>query len=199
LKKLAWILLSSLMLFEIQCAKGPAPQAGCGFVVNNEAQRVSWKNQVPIKMYFDTSVPTQFQDSIKAAFATWEKGIGKHIFEFAGELPSSKATQDRKSVIYWEQTWDAANASQQANTTIYWVDNQITEADIRVNSQNFSFSTNPGNTDVDIESLLLHELGHVLGLAHTSNEQSVMTPFLSSGVKRRELSAQDVSGVKCEY
>jgi len=199
LNKINWILLASLIIFEIQCAKGPSPQAGCGFVLNNEAQRVSWKKQTPIKMYFDASVPTQFHDGIKASFATWEKAIGQQIFDFAGSLPSSVPTQDRKSVIYWEQTWETQNNTQQANTTIFWVDNQITEADIRVNAQNFAFSTNPGNNDVDIESLFLHELGHVLGLAHSGSEQSVMALYLSSGTKRRDLTPEDISSVKCEY
>jgi hypothetical protein len=52
---------------------------------------------------------------------------------------------------------------------------------------------------VDFESLVLHELGHVLGLAHTATIGSVMVPSLASGLVRRTPSETDIQALKCEY
>jgi hypothetical protein len=54
-------------------------------------------------------------------------------------------------------------------------------------------------TGVDFESLVLHELGHVLGLAHTATIGSVMVPSLASGYVRRMPSVTDIQALKCEY
>ena len=114
---------------------------------------------------------------------------------------NSAPSQDGVSVIYWLDDWSGQNPNQQANTTIYWVDNRITEADVRIDAQNFAFTdstaTNP--SDVDVQSLALHELGHVLGLKHDDADPSVMATYLQAGTLRRTLYGADQTHVECEY
>jgi hypothetical protein len=198
--KVFFAVITGLVLaMQFGCAKSSTPQDACGFVQNSEGQRVSWKSSTPIPMYFDASFPTQYMAAVQDAIATWEKGIGRHVFDLRGSLPPSQPAQDGLSVIYWLTTWDPSLPQQQANTTIYWVDNQVVEADIRVNAKNFTYSSNPGYFDVDIESLVLHELGHTLGLKHDDAVPSVMATSLPSGYLRRSLYASDLASVKCEY
>jgi predicted Zn-dependent protease len=199
LRSFLFIIVAALALSQIHCGPGVNPQESCGYVQNSESQRVSWKRQVPIKIYLDSRIPTEFHQAIQNAFATWAKGAGYTLFEVAGTIASANAAHDGKSVVMWSESWDPALANQQASTTIYWVGSRINEADMRLNAQNFFFSTNPNQNEVDIESLNLHELGHILGLNHNDATPSVMAKSLSSGSLRRNLMSADLSSVRCEY
>ncbi|KAL3369718.1 hypothetical protein AABB24_006985 [Solanum stoloniferum] len=52
---------------------------------------------------------------------------------------------------------------------------------------------------VDLESVAVHEIGHLLGLGHSSVEDSIMYPSLEAGIRRVELVDDDVKGVQELY
>ena len=91
---------------------------------------------------------------------------------------------------------------------------------------NFEDYNSPGKQSIDVESLLLHELGHVLGLLHSCNGSSggsvdsssapacftggvlsapseyadaVMFPFLEVAQLRRDLRQNDYNRINCLY
>jgi hypothetical protein len=51
--------------------------------------------------------------------------------------------------------------------------------------------------DIDIQSIVLHETGHVLGLEHSANVNAVMYPFYMS--PRRTLTQDDIDGIHQLY
>ncbi|TVL92991.1 matrixin family metalloprotease [Streptomyces sp. SAJ15] len=51
----------------------------------------------------------------------------------------------------------------------------------------------------DVETVALHELGHILGLAHTSASGAVMLPMVSSNSTKRALTQDDIDGVRSLY
>ncbi|KAK1413779.1 hypothetical protein QVD17_35562 [Tagetes erecta] len=52
---------------------------------------------------------------------------------------------------------------------------------------------------MDLESVAVHEIGHLLGLGHSSVENAIMFPTISSGVRKVELDRDDVEGIQVLY
>lgn len=198
--------IAVLGLFMQACAPPASPQEPCNFVMSNESQRVSWGSAAPVILYVDSSVPTEFFDAIQSAIRTWNQSLGREVLKIGGwssSYPVEK--QDAVNVIYFKRDWPEAQRKKQAVTTIHWAGDRIYEADISVNGNpshfEYFWGPSPVESRVDFESLLLHELGHVLGLEHPKVEfaGTVMARNLDNAALRRSPAPQDVSDLKCEY
>jgi hypothetical protein len=51
----------------------------------------------------------------------------------------------------------------------------------------------------DVETVALHEIGHILGLAHSSVTGAVMLPSVSANFVKRTLTQDDIDGVQALY
>ena len=51
----------------------------------------------------------------------------------------------------------------------------------------------------DVETVALHELGHILGLQHSDVPGSVMFPSVDDNTTKRALTADDLSGIRQLY
>ncbi|KAJ0818210.1 putative matrilysin [Helianthus annuus] len=60
-------------------------------------------------------------------------------------------------------------------------------------------SGSSSSTAMDLESVAVHEIGHLLGLGHSSVENAIMYPTIASGVKKVELDRDDVEGIQVLY
>lgn len=52
---------------------------------------------------------------------------------------------------------------------------------------------------IDLESVTIHEIGHLLGLAHSPNKEAVMYPTLKPRDKKLDLTLDDIQGVQALY
>lgn len=182
-------------------------QEARGFVQNSYGERISWKGELPVTMYLHESVPDKYIPAIKAAAATWDKAVGRSLFNIVTE-PRIKgpavARKDGKNVIYFMQTWEANRPTEQGRTSLYWVGDQIQEADIRIDAvpNRFDFyfdKKDKAPNGLNIEALMLHELGHVLGLRHKDDGPSVMATYLANDTDRIRATATDISDLRAEY
>jgi len=190
------------------CQRKLTPQASCSFLQNPDLQRVSWKSDKPVALYLDTSVPSTAYSALEAAIQVYKDTFHRDVFTikdyaFTGH---PTPTHDGYSVIYWMNTWESDRSNEQGRTTVYSSGNTIYEADMRINdsnpqrlSFNFVATQPPAQSDVDLKSLFIHELGHVLGLDHSQMPGSIMNPYLGDGEERDVLSSQDISHLECEY
>ncbi|HVK62690.1 MAG TPA: matrixin family metalloprotease [Bdellovibrionales bacterium] len=184
------------------CAKKPEAEESCNFVQNRDQQRISWGASLPVRIYIDDSVEKQFHDDIMAAAKKWNEKIGHEVLRVSlATSRAGKPAQDGDNFIYQLKTWERDRMQEQARTTVYWSGDRIHEADIRINDAAHEFATSsvllPNR--IDIESLLVHEFGHVLGLAHSDAPGSVMAKTLPSATPRREPSKSDLNSISCEY
>eukprot|EP00262_Sarcandra_glabra_P008759 TRINITY_DN2247_c0_g1_i1.p1 TRINITY_DN2247_c0_g1~~TRINITY_DN2247_c0_g1_i1.p1 ORF type:complete len:333 (-),score=25.15 TRINITY_DN2247_c0_g1_i1:320-1282(-) len=52
---------------------------------------------------------------------------------------------------------------------------------------------------MDLESVVTHEFGHLLGLGHSSSQEAIMYPYISRGIRKVELSEDDIEGIQTLY
>lgn len=103
-----------------------------------------------------------------------------------------------------KEVWDVRNNPAAIAATTYTqvvTTGKLVDADIEVNDGAWTFSDREPvpTTAFDLESILLHELGHVLGFDHNTDPDSTMFPSenQASTALRRTLAPNDVAGV-CE-
>jgi hypothetical protein len=198
-------LIAILLILRLDAVHRPTIDSGktCNFVENSEHHHISWKGKFPIPLSIHSSVPAQAYPAILAAMTVYEKALGHPVFviDQANVQGPAEPQKDGISMIYWMKDWDQARHAQQARTTLYWNGDDIYEADIRVNAAHFGYSFNVREpaTSIDLESLLVHEFGHVLGLAHDATPGSVMNIWLGDGELRRQLGTIDMASLHCEY
>jgi hypothetical protein len=205
-KAVVIVSLALLAVLTQACAPQLSPQESCNFVMSGEAQRVSWGPLTPVVMYVDSSVPSEFFGAIQSAVDNWNRSLGRQVLKIGGwsdSYPVEK--QDGVNVIYFNRKWPDSQSRKQAVTTIWWAGDRVFESDISINGNashyEYFWGPNPIPRRVDFESLILHELGHVLGLEHPQVEAAgtVMARELKLGDLRRTPSPGDVADLKCEY
>ncbi|KAL6187426.1 hypothetical protein ACLB2K_038825 [Fragaria x ananassa] len=60
-------------------------------------------------------------------------------------------------------------------------------------------TTSTVTSAIDLESVAVHEIGHLLGLVHSSVEESIMYPTITSKTKKVDLANDDVEGIQSLY
>jgi hypothetical protein len=184
------------------CGVKREAESDCGFVQNVYGERISWKTNAPIPLMIHSSFPANMLPGLQAAMKAWEISLGRPVFQIVQtQYQSSGPQQDGVNVIYWLNQWEAQKSTEQARTSVYWVGDQIKEADIRINNKNFRFYIGSQGKagEVHFESLMIHELGHVFGLKHKDDGNSVMGPFLASQTARTNIASGDLNNLRCEY
>lgn len=182
----------------------PPAKESCGFVQNTYGHRLSWQESSPINLYVHSSFPTELRPAIRSAAKQWELAMGRPMFNIIDQIPISGpnvSSEDGKNIIYYMDKWETNKPNEQARTIIYWVGDLIRETDIRINAKNFKYYWRPPapSPAINIEAILIHEMGHVLGLKHKDGVGSVMATYLASNLDRITVAQTDIESLKCEY
>jgi hypothetical protein len=97
------------------------------------------------------------------------------------------------NVAFIGPKWSDGN--QTLGVTSRWSSgNDITDGDMKLNN-NVTWSNSGGFNTFDLESVVLHEAGHFIGIDHTSSLASVMYPATADGEIKRTLAPIDIQEV----
>lgn len=175
------------------------------------------KSAFPINLKIATNFDNDETNAVKDMAAAWSTSIDDKINIFnTSHTTTNKSSNNLDSYadstmgVYKLTSWPSElPSSALAVTQIYGTRKnvgksseyiQITHADILVNYENYSFTTD-GTWGYDFQTVLLHELGHFIGLYHsyTSVEESVMYPSITRYVENRAPKTQDIIDLKSKY
>lgn len=208
----------------VVAASGPA--AGYlkfGTRVQNRTVSLRWQN-FPISYYVrNVGGPgvsaADFQAAVTRAFNTWNAlETANTSSRFAGFTEALPRVDEGMTVIGFRSRPDDISERALAATNVLYdqTDGEIVEADIFFNTA-FPWSTAAsGETDrYDVESIALHEIGHLYGLGHSAlgeteihpggrrvlGAEAVMFPiaFSAGSVADRRLKADDIAGITDLY
>jgi len=105
-------------------------------------------------------------------------------------------------VIFRDDDWPYPGGNDLFATTVVRFDpatGEILDADIEINTATFLVSATGGNVGVDLQSILSHEFGHFLGLAHSGVDTTMQANWDGVGTALRSLSEDDAAGMCDAY
>lgn len=119
---------------------------------------------------------------------------GKRVcFNSATHSLSNYPSKDNHNYIYKDPYADESNLGE--NMCWYYpVLGILTESDININS-NQPWDNGAVSGRYDVQSVMLHELGHTIGLGHSQRSDAVMYAYMNSGITKRALTSDDIAGV----
>jgi hypothetical protein len=176
------------------------------------AYELYWKNRcVGYSLQKDASrqVPLDKATQVAAeAFASWSAApcsTGSPSIQAFDEGPVDCSLVQYNSdqpnqhvIVFRDDAWpydDPNNTLALTTITFDATDGEIFDADMEINSHDHTIVADPPASPpaYDLPSILTHEAGHFLGLAHSTDATAVMYTFYRPGVA--SLASDDVAGI----
>jgi len=194
-----------------------------GTRVNGRQVTLKWV-QTPVRYFVSSrsAVPgvsvDDFQAAVGRAFAQWQAVPTSAIaYQFAGLTAGLPGEEDGMSTLGFRNRPELDRVLASTNFLVDISSGALLESDIFFNSS-FSWSTAPAGElgRFDLESIALHEIGHLSGLGHSAlgetelregggrrvlGAEAVMFPiaFGSGTIAGRTLKADDIAGISDLY
>jgi hypothetical protein len=191
--RLAWLAAVALLGASLPARAYVDTRTSSGTAVRWQVRCIAMSPDARGDQSGDSITNDDITSSLQAAIDTWNTSLQTCS---AMQLSLNPATQvlgvvsdGRPAVVFTSDNW-SHDAAAIAVTTVWYAnhagdptDGQISDADIELNAVNYTFTTTPTtavarpNTSVaDLQNTLTHELGHVMGLAHTCWDHTAGEP-----------------------
>ena len=192
-----------------------------GARVAGQTVTLKW-GDFPIRYFVtDRSAPgvsaPQMQQAIAGAFASWQAVATAQISaEFVGFTTANPVSNDGRTTLGFVNRPDLDRVLGATSFTLDTVSGDVIESDIFFNSRfEWSVAANGEANRFDLESIAVHEVGHLLGLAHSAlgetevrpggrrvlGAEAVMFPvaFSAGTIQGREIKSDDIAGLSDIY
>ena len=183
---------------------------------------IRWRTQ-PIRYLIKNRsvggvVTAELRSAVERAFETWTNQPFVDVSsEFAGFTDAEPSGDDGLSVIGFQSRPDLQGVLGTTSFTVDETTGEILESDIVLNAiVPWSVESAGSAGRYDVESIAVHEIGHLLGLGHSAlgetellsggnrrvlGKRTVMFPFAfpAGNVHDRSLDADDIAGISDIY
>lgn len=157
------------------------------------------------------------QKVIDQAFGTWTRSlcgntaakVGMQVYDLGAvecaEVRYNSGSPNQNLIVFRETSWpynDAANTLGLTTVTFNAETGEIYDADMEINAteHNLSISEQVPQNGFDLLSVITHEAGHFLGLAHATSPNATMFASYRPGtISLRSLATDDVAGLCAMY
>ncbi len=212
-------------LVVLAVAGGAAPALDAylklGYTLNGRLVGLEWTTPVAYRVT-SRDIPgvtaSQLQSTVAASLGVWASPRNVGISsQFLGFTSAEPATQDRQTVIGFRFRPDLDRTLGAASFEFDAVSGQFIGADIFINSFfEWSVAPNGDSTRFDLQSVMTHEIGHLLGLGHSAlgetepragggrtvlGKRAVMFPiaYPRGSILDRTLQTDDIAGITDIY
>ena len=193
-----------------------------GVTVGARQVTLKWA-QTPVRyVVTNTAVPgvsvTDFQAAVARAFASWQAVPTAAItYQLAGVTNAVPGRDDGLSTLGFLNRPELDRVLASTSFLVDSVTGELVESDIFFNSA-FAWSVAPAGepSRFDLESIALHEIGHMSGLGHSAlgetelregggrrvlSSEAIMFPiaFTAGSIAGRTLKADDIAGISDLY
>jgi hypothetical protein len=187
----------------------PALETDCGIELFWPSSCVGYSVQKDASSQVDLETARAMTAS---AFGAWSEaacseGSPAISAEDLGPVSCDQVEYDGESknaniVVFRDDSWPYQGGAALALTTVTYAleTGEIRDADIEVNSANVTLTTSDDDVDVDLLSILTHETGHFLGLAHAPVAAATMNgDYPPESITLRSLEPDDQAGICAAY
>ncbi len=125
-------------------------------------------------------------------------GVAADVCDFAHD-PDDGPVDGISALFFIETSWPYGEEVIALTTVSYGPEGQVLDADIAFNGLDYRWSVGDEGVRTDLQSIVLHEVGHFLGLDHTEVAGAVMVVDYEEGMIRRDLGQDDIDGIASLY
>lgn len=146
---------------------------------------------------------TAVEAALQKAMAAWQQVPGQSArFEYAGRSSLAVPNTDDgiNSIVWLEKGWPYSSSVAAITRYSYFMGDPpvLADCDILLNGQSFHWTVDSAGQGVNLQEVLTHELGHVLGLSHTGVYRASMFPSLPPNLNL-VLGPDDRAGIQFLY